>query len=116
MEGYFEMMTRGTKEKVRVYHIDNCGTATIWSPSQYHKGAGGWLRLPLTKMMPVDFAPGGENEISMTQKNKAKKRLKLLDAVWQASDGSIYPHKELDDAIRHELDIMQKETDNNTSK
>jgi hypothetical protein len=111
MDGYFEMKLRKSGEIARVYHIDDDGLATIWTDHNYQKNQGyGWEKVKLTALMPIDYARYQDGlSPSKTQKNKAKERLKLIDAVWETTNGTRYSHADLGYAIAEELDLMKKE-------
>ena len=102
---YEEMRLRPNGEIVRVYAIEN-EIATIFNPSQFMKSDQGWQRISVKKLVPVDYELHNAQTVSKTQKNKAKNRIKLIDAVWETSDGIKWEHKYLESAISHELVLM----------
>ena len=108
MQGYFEMRKRKNGEIVRVYHIFD-SMATTFSPSLYKSKGNGWEKLKLTQLIPIDMPLENNEVISQTEKNKAKKRMKILYATWLTSDGSEWDHADIEEAIEHEIELMRRE-------
>ena len=111
---YEEMRLRKTGETVRVYAIDPSeNIATIFSASQYTKTNNGWQKIKLSQLVPMDFPINNKDHISKTKKNKAKDRMKLIEATWQTSDGNLWNHSDIDAAVEHELFLMSLEENGN---
>lgn len=105
---YEEMRMRKNGIVVRVYDISN-GIATIFNPEMYQKNNNGWMNVKISQLIPLDFPFNNKEYVSKTQKNKAKSRLQLVDAVWQTTDDVLWEHKNIENAIQHELEIMKCE-------
>ena len=103
-----EMQLKPSGEIVKVYDITD-GQATIWSEAQYNQCNGGWLKIKVNKLVPLGYPLNSKHHTSKTQKNKAKSRMHLEDATWKTSDGVLWKHENLEDAITHELELMEKE-------
>lgn len=111
---YEEMRLRKTGETVRVYAINPPeNIATIFSASQYTKTNNGWQKIKLSQLVPMDFPINNKDYISKTKKNKAKDRMKLIEATWQTSDGNLWNHSDIDAAVEHELFLMSLEENGN---
>ena len=112
MTDFIEMKLRKTGETVRVYNFSTDGTvalATIFSPSLARKQNGnGWSTVKVGALVPSEFWIDN-SFCSKTKKNKIKSRLKLISAEWQCTDGTIYVHEHLEDAIAHEAELMGDE-------
>ena len=113
MNNYFEMILSKTGETVRVYGIstENGKTlATIYRPSVARLGhpANGWQTVKMTALVPPDFWMN-DSYYTKTKKNKIKSRLKLITAEWQCTDGTVFTHEHLEDAIQHEATLMGEE-------
>jgi hypothetical protein len=112
MTDYIEMKLRKTGETVRVYNLSIDGTssqATIFSPNLAGKQQGnGWQTVKISALVPIDFWVD-DGFCSKTKKNKIKSRLKLISAEWQCTDGTVYTHEYLEDAIVHEAELMGEE-------
>lgn len=107
---YEEMRVRKSGEIVRVYSINpQDNTAMVFSIKQYTSMNNGWTKTKLSQLVPVDFPLNNSDFTSKTQKNKAKDRMKLLDATWQTTDGTIWNHSDIEKAIEHELYLMNEE-------
>lgn len=108
MQEYFEMKKRKNGEIVRVYHIFE-NMATTFSPALYKSKGNGWERLKLTQLIPIDMPIENNEVISQTEKNKAKKRMKILNATWLTSDKEMWTHENIEKAIEHEVELMRNE-------
>ena len=112
MIDYIEMKLRKTGETVRVYNFSTEGIlsfATIYIPSMAIKQNGnGWQTVKVTALVPLEFWPN-DKLCSKTKRNKIKSRLKLISAEWQCTDGAVYAHEYLEDAIKHEEELMAEE-------
>ena len=108
---YELMRVRKTAEIVRMYSLDmSRKMALCWNERLYQSQNGnGWIEIPYKNLVPMEYEANPKDYVSKTQKGKAKKRLKLIDATWQTSNGTLYPHSALDIAIEEELEIMEKE-------
>ena len=113
MNNYFEMVYRKTGETVRVYGtVDKNGAlfAMIYRPSIAGLGnpANGWETVKMTALIPPEFWVN-EGYCTKTKKNKIKSRLKLITAEWQCTDGTVFTHEHLEDAIEYEAKLMGEE-------
>lgn len=112
MNNYFEMIYRKTGELVRVYGTagkDGRLFATIYRPSLAGRDpSNGWETVKMTALIPPEFWVN-EGFCTKTKKNKIKSRLKLISAEWQCTDGTIFTHEYLDDAIAYEAGLMGEE-------
>jgi hypothetical protein len=107
---YFEMIYRKTGEMVRVYGIsveNGVSMATIYRASTAGIGqpANGWMTVKMTALVPPDFWVN-DAYCTKTKKNKIKSRLKLITAEWQCTDGTVFTHEHLEDAIAYEAKLM----------
>lgn len=103
-----EMRLKKSGNVVKVYDITN-GVATIFNPEMYIKNNNGWDQVALKRLVPMEYPVNNDTYITQTTKNKAKKRMHLEDAVWKTSDGELWKHENIDDAIAHEIELMEKE-------
>lgn len=103
-----EMQLRPHGEIVKVYDITD-GQATIWSDAQFHQCNNGWMKIKVSRLVPNEYPLNSKHHTSKTQKNKAKSRMHLEDATWKTSDGQLWKHENIDDAIAHELELMNEE-------
>ena len=109
MKDYVVMRINKTNEPVRVYAWLPNGEALCFVESEYAKqGAGGWRQIKTNKLRPDDI-PVSEQYVSKTQQNKAKKRMKLIDATWETSDGKQWTHTDIEKAVAHEYNLMSEE-------
>lgn len=108
MMNYVEMQLRPNGDIVKVYDITD-GQATIWADFQFINCNSGWMKVKVGRLVPVEYPLNSKNYVSKTQKNNAKSRMHLEDATWKTSDGLLWEHKNIDDAIAHELELMNEE-------
>jgi hypothetical protein len=109
--GYIEMYSKQNKNNVRVYSfatIDNKPMALIFNPNAI---INPWSYVKVSSLMPLEYAYAvqGDAYVSKTKRNKAKGRMKILEATWQTSDGNTWSHENIEDAIAYELELMAKE-------
>lgn len=115
---YIEMYSKSNKNNVRVYSfvtIDSKPMALIFNPNAINtNGSNPWSYVKVGSLVPLEFADIVKNNLpnSKTKRNKAKSRMKLLEAKWQTSDGWIWEHADIDKAISHELALMEFEIQN----
>ena len=112
MENYVEMRLRPDGEIIRVYSMvydGNCASAIIFVPSMHMKMNNGWQKVKMSKLVPLDIPLNGSEMTSNTKRAKAKKRLKMIDATWETSDGERWSHEIIGAAIEHELKLMELE-------
>jgi hypothetical protein len=109
--GYIEMYSKNSKSNVRVYSflvVDNKAMAMIFNPNALPNP---WSYVKVNNLVPLEYTSAiqGDAYISKTKRNRAKGRMKILDATWQTSDGQTWSHENIEDAIAHELELMEKE-------
>ena len=69
-------------------------------------------RIDKTKLKAFIIDDEGDQASLNTKKNKAKARMQLVNATWETSDGVLWSHCVLEDAIAHEIELMDKEITN----
>lgn len=111
---YIEMYSKQNKTNVRVYSfhiVDNKPMALIFNPNMVRPDVSPWSYVKISSIVPLEFADMVKNGISnsKTQRNKAKERMKIWEATWQTSDGVLWKHENIEKAIAHELELMDKE-------
>ena len=102
MKDYVVMRINKTNEPVRVYAWLPNGEALCFVESDYAR------QIKHSKLRPDDI-PVSEQYVSKTQQNKAKKRMKLIDATWETSDGKQWTHTDIEKAVAHEYNLMSEE-------
>ena len=113
--GYIEMYSKQNKNNVRVYSfatIDGKPMALIFNPNEINPSCNNpWSYVKVSSLVPLEFADMVKNNTSnsKTKRNKAKGRMQILDATWQTSDGATWKHEDIEYAIAHELELMEKE-------
>ena len=107
------MFNKKTNSNVEVYafSIDN-SMALCYNPSQAANNNGnGWQKCSVKYLIPLDYVSHGEY-ISKTERNNVKSRLKIVDAVWQCTDGLCFSHREIEKAIDHQRELMKGADEN----
>lgn len=109
--GYIEMYSKHSKSNVRVYSfltVENKPMALIFNPNAL---INPWSYIKVGNLMPLEYAYAvqGDAYISKTKRNRAKGRMRIVEATWQTSDGVTWKHEDIEYAIAHELELMEKE-------
>ena len=110
-----KMWYRDKAQDVEVYHIDPekkvalCFSASICQ----QQNGNGWFTVKLGKLVPYPYAEDYKTGMSKTQRNKIKSMLTLTYAEWTCTDGAIYDHAHIEDAIQHQAQLMNKEDEKN---
>ena len=112
MMNYVEMQLRPDGGICKVYDITD-GLATIWSDSLFAQCDCGWMKVKVSRLVPVDYPLHNNKFTSKTQKHRAKGRMHLEEATWKTSDGLLWEHKNLEEAIAHEIALMEAEKGEN---
>ena len=104
-----KMWDKQTGHDVEVFHFFEDGRILVYDNALAAKQCGnGWQMRKCSKLIPYPdadvFKAGAQ---SKTEYNKAKSRLKLLDAEWQTEDGEVFDHAHLNDAVEHQLALMK---------
>lgn len=103
------MYNRKNGVRYEVYGIDvDHGVAMCYNSSLAHKSNGnGWEKVQMKLLIPEDFYDGANKKyVSKTERNEVKSHLKLVDAVWETTDGQRYTHAGLDTAIDHQRKLL----------
>lgn len=112
---YIEMYSKKNKNNVRVYSfatVDSKPMALIFNPNAMNSNSNNpWSYVKVSTLIPLEFADMVKNSVSnsKTKRNKAKGRMQIIDAIWETSDGESWRHENIEDAIAHELELMNKE-------
>ena len=107
MMNYVEMQLRPDGGICKVYDITD-GQATIWSDSLFAQCDCGWMKVKVSRLVPEGYGLHNNDFVSKTQEAKAKKRMHLEDATWKTSDGLLWRHTDIKEAIQHELKLMNE--------
>lgn len=105
------MWDRQTTRNVDVYQFFEDNTALVYDAylASKQNGSNGWQRRKLARLIPYPDADIFKMDVqSKTEYNKAKSRLKLLDAEWQTEDGLVFDHAHINDAVEHQLMLMME--------
>ena len=106
------MFLRKTGRRYEVHAIDvDHGLALCYNTDLAHKCNGnGWEKVPLKQLIPESFYDSANKKYaSKTERNEIKSHLKLVDAVWETTDGRRYTHAGLDAAIEHQRKLIEAE-------
>lgn len=105
---------RKTGRRYEVFHIDLIQrVALCFDANTAKKNNGvGWVSIKLKDLIPEKyFNPSKGCFMSVSERNRAKKHLTLLDATWQCEDGRKYTHSMIEDAIAHQIDLLKDKDD-----
>lgn len=107
-----EMKLKPSGSIVQVYRFLEDGNALIFDPDQYASKNQGLIKVSWRRLIPKEY-PVDCNMPSKSKRNKAKARMKLIEAIWETTDGVRFKHEEIEDAIAHELSLMNIEQQEN---
>lgn len=98
----------GKRYEVYQYVIDNghvCGIC--YDTEQAGRQCGqGWSAVRLKDLIPEAHANKITGQfMSTTERNKIKNQLTMTDAIWKCTDGLLYDHAHLEDAIEHQRQL-----------
>ena len=108
------MWYKGEKCDVEFYSWSpDFKTALIYNPQLAGKQNGvGWMSVARNKLIPYPHAEVYKNEgTTKTVYNKAKSHLKLTYAEWECTDGSVWKHEYINDAVLHQMELDKMEGD-----
>lgn len=105
------MWHKGYQQDVEVYSFDMANgnkTALCYVPTLAGQQSGnGWITCKVTYLIPYPHAESYKNGQSKTERNKIKSMLTLSYAEWTCTDGTVYDHDHLDDAIAHQKILIE---------
>ena len=97
----------GDVEVYDIKHIDGKDFAFCFVPTLAGQQNGqGWLKVKLSKLIPYPHAYVYKTGMSKTEKNKIKSMLTIQYAEWVCTDGTVYTHDKLEDAIQHQKELV----------
>lgn len=105
-----KMWYRDKAQDVEVYHIDPekkvalCFSAFVCQ----QQNGNGWFTVKLGKLVPYPYAENYKTGMSKTERNKIKSMLTLTYAEWTCTDGAVYDHVHIEDAIQHQAHLLEE--------
>lgn len=114
-EEIITMWHKGYKCDVDVFKIYTEGSsvfAVCFIPVLAGQQNGqGWMRVKMSNLIPYPHAEIYKTGMSKTEKNKIKSMLTLSYAEWTCTDGKVYDHQHLEDAIQHQKELVEKKNE-----
>ena len=106
------MYHRKNGKRYEVYHYITDGNhvvAVCFDTDQAGRCNGaGWCRMRLKDLVPEAHANTLTGEFqSNTERAKIKHQLKLVDAIWECTDGCRYEHSAIEEAMEHQKMLME---------
>ena len=78
-----------------------------------HQGGNGWITVPRKNLIPYPYAEIYKiPSMSKTKYNKAKSHLHLKEAIWEATDGKLFDHSIIDEAVNYQMKLDEMEENN----
>lgn len=108
------MYDRKTGRRYEVYGIDvDHKTALCYDSSQATRQNGaGWTKISIKPLIPeAYFDKVSCTYMSKTERNEIKSNLKLVDAIWECTDGTRFTHEAIEHAIDHQRQLLNCVTD-----
>ena len=104
-----KMFYKNRKNEIEVYAFFENGKALIFDGEKAHKQNGnGWERVNISNLIPLDQVLI-DKWCSKSEKNKIKSKLRLVDATWETTDGKLFNHTDLENAIVWQKNLMENE-------
>lgn len=105
-----KMWHKDYNEDVEVYDFDmEHGNALCYVPTLAgNQNGNGWITCKLKRLVPYPHAEAYKSGMSKTERNKIKSMLTLTYAEWTCTDGAIYTHAHLEDAIQHQAHLLEE--------
>lgn len=69
----------------------------------------GWQKVKMSKLIPYPYAETYKTGMSITEKNKIKRMLKLTYAEWTCTDGNVFNNVE--EAIDYQRKLIENEVE-----
>ena len=104
-----KMWNKQTNCDVDVYEMNiNDKNCLVYNPQIAGGQSGnGWQIVARKNLIPYPYADTYKiPAMTKTKYNKAKSCLHLVDAVWEATDGTQFKHKQLEQAVEHQMELM----------
>jgi len=106
------MYHRKTGQRFEVYAFDaDHNAALYYDPClASNNGGNGWQKIQTKFLIPEAYTNHVDGSfMSKTERNDVKSHLKLVDAIWECTDGTQYAHSQLDYAINHQRNLLKEE-------
>lgn len=107
-----KMWNKNNNCDVDVYEMNiNDKNCLIYNPQVAGSQNGnGWQVISRKNLIPYPYAEIYKIPcMTKTKYNKAKSHLHLKDAVWEATDGKLFDHSVLEEAIKYQIELDEKE-------
>lgn len=106
MEVMYDRKT-GKRYEVFGFDVDHLTALCFDGDQASRSGGNGWKKIPAKTLIPEEYANKTNGSyMSKTERNEIKHSLRLVDAVWECTDGRKFTHKAIDDAIEHQRQLM----------
>lgn len=80
--------------------------AVCYDTEQAGRCGQGWCRMRLKDLVPECHANSITGQfMSKTERNAIKSRLEIVSATWRCTDGTLFDHSLLDEAINHQKNL-----------
>ena len=95
----YDYITEANRIHVICYDTDQAGQC-----------GQGWCRMRLKDLIPEAHANKFTGKFeSNTARSAIKKKLQLVSATWKCTDGRLFDHSMIDEAIEHQRRLMEVE-------
>ena len=105
------MYNRKTGQRLEVYAFDVDHATAFYYDSRLAatNGGNGWQKIQAKLLIPEAYVNHADGTfMSKTERNDIKHHLKLVDAIWECTDGTQYSHSAIEFAINHQRTLMQE--------
>lgn len=82
--------------------------AICYDTEQAGRCGQGWCRMRLKDLVPAAHAnPITGQFMSKSERNRIKEKLQIVSATWKCTDGELYDHSMLNEAIEHQRNLEE---------
>lgn len=102
----------GKRYEVYDYITEGHTYAICYDTDQAGRCGQGWCKMRLKDLVPEAHANKTTGQFeSKTERNKIKSKLTLVAATWRCTDGTLFDHSMIDDAIEYQKRLMESESE-----
>ena len=100
----------GRRYEVYGFDVENKMALCFDSAQAARSNGHGWCKICYKSLIPEKYFNKSSGEyMSVSEKNSIKRKLKLVAATWECTDGRQFDHSEIDDAIDYQSALLKEE-------
>lgn len=100
----------GRRYEVHSFDVDH-NVALCYDANEAAKNGQGWIKIGYKHLIPEEYYNiASQSFQSKTERNKLKAKLRLVDPIWECTDGSQFDEEHLDEAIEYQKQLEEQES------